>query len=57
MKIEDYINFPRPQFRRDDFYLLDGEWRVLDKTVKVPYPLQSKVSGFPHRKYHVSTML
>lgn len=46
MKIEDYINFPRPQFRREKFLLLDGEWRVLDKTVKVPYPLQSKISGF-----------
>lgn len=46
MKIEDYINFPRPQFRRDDFYLLDGEWKVLGQTVKVPYPLQSKLSGF-----------
>lgn len=42
----DYMEYPRPQFRRDKFYILDGDWKCCDRLVRVPFPPQSVLSGF-----------
>ena len=47
--------YPRPQFRRDSFFCLNGEWDfgvsksednpVYDKTIRIPFPPESRASG------------
>ena len=44
--------YPRPQFRRDSFFCLNGPWRfAVNGTeageILVPYPPESKLSGAP----------
>ncbi len=39
--------YPRPQFVRDSYMTLNGKW---DCGVKVPFPLESSLSGFKGRK-------
>ena len=44
--------YPRPQFRRDSFFCLNGLWRfAVNGTeagdILVPYPPESKLSGAP----------
>ena len=44
--------YPRPQFRRDSFFCLNGPWRfAINGTeagdILVPYPPESKLSGAP----------
>lgn len=46
MNVKDYIKFPKPQFRRDDFFILDGDWKINDRLVRVPFPPQSVLSIF-----------
>ena len=38
--------YPRPQLRRDSFFCLNGSWEVNGQVVQVPYPLQSRLSGW-----------
>ena len=53
--------YPRPQLRRDSFFNLNGLWDftvssspdlpdIYDKTIQVPYPPQSLLSGI-HQDY------
>lgn len=46
MDVKDYIKYPRPQFRRNEFLILDGEWKLDSRLVRVPYPPQSVLSGY-----------
>jgi len=38
--------YPRPQMRRDSFFCLNGEWTLDEQRVQVPYPPQSRLSGY-----------
>lgn len=38
--------YPRPQMRRDNYQMLNGEWTLNGKTTIVPYPPQSNISGY-----------
>ncbi len=40
---QPYVEYPRPQLRRESFYSLNGVW---EEGVKVPYPPQSALSGY-----------
>ena len=46
MNVMDYIKYPRPQFRRENILMLDGDWKINDRLVRVPYPPQSVLSGY-----------
>ncbi|MBQ1547807.1 MAG: hypothetical protein IIZ61_05375 [Lachnospiraceae bacterium] len=37
---------PTPQWVRENFKLLDGEWEFEGQKIKVPYPPESEMSGF-----------
>lgn len=37
---------PRPQLKRELFMSLNGEWKLGDKTINVPYPPESKLSRY-----------
>ncbi len=39
-------SYPRPQMVRPVFYLLDGEWTLNGKPICVPFPPQSRASGY-----------
>lgn len=46
--MKKYYNvYPHPQFKRDSFYSLNGEWLLNDKPINVPYPKESKLSDYP----------
>jgi len=38
--------YPRPQFRRESFLSLDGEWMLNGLPINVPYPPESRLSGY-----------
>lgn len=38
--------YPRPQMRRDNYQMLNGEWNLNGKMTIVPYPPQSALSGY-----------
>ncbi|MBP3337966.1 MAG: glycoside hydrolase family 2 [Lachnospiraceae bacterium] len=38
--------YPRPQMKRDSFYNLNGIWKLNGEKIVVPFPPQSKLSGF-----------
>ena len=40
------LTHPTPQFRRDSFLSLDGEWQANEQTIRVPYPPQASASGW-----------
>ena len=40
------LSHPTPQFRRDSFLSLDGEWLLNGKPVRVPFPPQAPLSGW-----------
>lgn len=42
---------PRPQLKRELFLSLNGEWKLGDKTINVPYPPESKLSGYEGEVY------
>ena len=42
---------PRPQLKRELFMSLNGEWKLGDKTINVPYPPESKLSGYEGEVY------
>ena len=41
--------YPRPQMRRDSFYSLNGEWQLNGRSIRVPFPPQSYLSGYEGR--------
>ena len=45
-KVCDLDTYPRPQLRRDSFFSLDGEWKLNERPIQVPFPPQSDLSGF-----------
>ena len=38
--------YPRPQMRRDNYQILNGEWTLNGKMTIVPYPPQSNISSY-----------
>ena len=38
--------YPRPQLRRSSFYSLNGSWDLNGQTIRVPFPPQSRLSGY-----------
>lgn len=55
----DYLQFPRPDFRRKCWEELNGEWRFgfdarenMDRTVCVPFAYQTKASGIGETGFH-----
>lgn len=50
--------YPRPQFVREDWLNLNGEWEfsfdsdTFDRTIIVPYAYQTKLSGINIREFH-----
>ena len=38
--------YPRPQMKREGYYILNGEWKVNGDPVLVPFPPQSVLSGY-----------
>ena len=47
IKMETWSNtYPRPQFKRDSFYSLNGEWTLNGQNIIVPYPPQSSLSQY-----------
>ena len=40
------LDYPRPQLRRDEYRLLTGAWTLNGSPIRVPYPPESKASGF-----------
>ncbi len=38
--------YPRPQFKRNSFFPLNGEWMLNNKSICVPFPPQSRLSGY-----------
>ncbi|MBQ2955103.1 MAG: glycoside hydrolase family 2 [Clostridia bacterium] len=43
----NWINdYPRPQLKRDSFFSLNGEWTMNGRPLKVPFPPQSRLSGW-----------
>ena len=54
----DKLEYPRPQFVRDKWASLNGEWDFsfdepkFDKKIKVPYPYQSELSGIGDKTPH-----
>ena len=38
--------YPRPQLQRDRYMLLNGEWKLNNHAVRVPFPPQSALSDF-----------
>ena len=42
-----YYKYPRPQLKRDSYISLNGAW---DGGITVPFPLESRLSGYPMDK-------
>ena len=40
------LRYPRPLLKRDRYQLLDGNWTLNGSPIRVPYPPESKASGF-----------
>ena len=38
--------YPRPQMKRDNYMILDKEWRLNERPIRVPFPPQAKLSGY-----------
>lgn len=38
--------YPRPQMRRDNYQILNGEWKLNGQMTLVPFPPQSRLSGY-----------
>jgi len=38
--------YPRPQMKRNDYQILNGEWNLNEKMTIVPFPPQSSLSGY-----------
>lgn len=40
-----WTKYPRPQLKRENWQSLNGDWTIEGKTVKVPFPPESTLSG------------
>ena len=38
--------YPRPQMKRDNYMILDKEWRLNERPIRVPFPPQAKLSEY-----------
>lgn len=45
-KSEPWQEYPRPQMKRDNYQILNGEWILNGKVTLVPFPPQSRLSGY-----------
>lgn len=45
-QIQAWESHPRPQMKRDNFYILKGGWTLDDAPIAVPFPPQSMLSGY-----------
>jgi MFS family permease len=43
---EVWQEYPRPQLKRNNWYSLNGEWKLNKDTCRVPFPPQSELSGY-----------
>lgn len=41
-----FMEYPRPQMRREQYQILNGTWTVNGKNIQVPFPPQSVLSGY-----------
>ena len=41
-----WSSYPRPQMRREQYKILNGNWKCNGKDILVPYPPQSELSGY-----------
>ncbi|MBQ5757454.1 MAG: hypothetical protein IIV93_02970, partial [Clostridia bacterium] len=47
VKTAAYENeYPRPQLKRDSYLCLNGSWKLNGRSIEVPFPPQSRLSGF-----------
>ncbi len=40
------LEYPRPQFRRSSFFSLNGKWQLSGKSIRIPFPPQSRLSEY-----------
>ena len=38
--------YPRPQMKREGWHILNGEWKLNGKKIRMPFPPQAFLSGF-----------
>ena len=38
--------YPRPQLKRDNYVILNGQWSLDKKPIEVPFAPQSRLSGY-----------
>ena len=38
--------YPRPQMKRDNYMILDKDWKLNERPIRVPFPPQSKLSEY-----------
>lgn len=48
--------YPRPTFKRDSFYSLNGNWSLNNHLINVPYPKESLLSNYPIKEYEEELM-
>ncbi len=49
--MNNYINlYPRPQFKRQSFQSLDGDWKLNSKHINVPFPKESDLSEYLNKE-------
>ena len=55
----EYLQFPRPDFRRKHWMELNGTWKFgfdakenMDKTIEVPFAYQTEASGIGEKTFH-----
>ena len=41
-----WSDYPRPQLRRDSYFILNGTWQLNGENITIPYPPQSELSGY-----------
>lgn len=47
-----YLNiYPRPQFKRNSYYCLNGLWGLNNDFIEVPFPKESKLSQYPNKQH------
>ena len=54
--LKEFLRYPEPQFARDEFFLLDGEWEVSlggkpYRKIRVPYCVESELSGIGEKGF------
>ena len=46
---QPFQEYPRPQLKRDSYFNLNGTWILNGKEIIVPFPPQSKASGYKEK--------